>query len=322
MTHTLAVSIINYRTADLTIACLRSVLADIGDLDVRVVVVDNASGDGSAEAIADWIGERSRSAPVPVDLVRSPVNSGFSGGHNQGIAAADARFYLILNSDAALRPGFFRTILDAAGRHPRAGFFAPRLTYEDGEVQTSCFRFPGPASEFIRSACTGAVTRALRRYEVALGPDPDPDRIDWASFACILLRREMIDAIGPMDEGYFLYFEDAEYCLRARRAGWGIVHVPEAVAVHHRGGSGPVKSLARAARRLPPYYYASRTRFLRQAHGAAGPAMANLAWLAGRGLAFGRLLAGRRPNPVAQAEARDIWTNVTSPLGPRRAPGE
>ena len=79
---------------------------------------------------------------------------------------------------------------------------------------------------------------------------PDPAEIGWASFACILLRGEMVSAIGPMDEGYFLYFEDAEYCLRARRAGWRVAYVPEARVVHFRGGSGPVKALARARTEL------------------------------------------------------------------------
>jgi GT2 family glycosyltransferase len=125
-----------------------------------------------------------------------------------------------------------------------------------------------------------------------------------------------------MDEGYFLYFEDAEYCLRARRAGWGIALAPDAVAVHFRGGSGPVKALARARRRLPPYYYASRTRFFRQAYGPLGPVLANLMWGAGRLIAQMRRLTGRAVPTASASEARDIWTNALHPLGPRRAPGE
>jgi GT2 family glycosyltransferase len=319
MTHRIAVSIINYRTADLTIQCARSVLDDMGGIDGRVVVVDNFSGDGSAETIAAWIAGL---ADPRVELVRSQTNSGFSGGHNQGIAAADAAFYLVLNSDAVLRPGFIAAILAAADAHPKAGFVAPRLEGEDGVPQVSCFRFPTPGSELIRGANTAQITRALKRREVALGTDPDPAEIQWASFACILLRREMIDELGPMDEGYFLYFEDAEYCLRGRRAGWGIVHAPQAVAVHFRGGSGPVKTLAKARKRMPAYYYASRTRFLYQAHGRTGLLAANAAWLLGRAIAQGRRLAGKPVYAMAEAEMRDIWINATTPLGPRRAPWE
>jgi N-acetylglucosaminyl-diphospho-decaprenol L-rhamnosyltransferase len=320
MSHRVVVSIINYRTGEMTLACVRSALADLEGIDGRVVVVDNASGDGSAEMIEAWIA--AQEPPVPVTLVRSATNSGFSGGHNQGFAAAAAEFYLILNSDALLRRGFLAAMLAAAAADPGSGILAPRIEYEDGTVQTSCFRFHGPLSELIRVARTGPVTRVFARHEVALGPDPDPTRIEWASGACLMFRGDMIAAIGPMDEGYFLYYEDAEYCLRARRAGWRLAYVPQAVAVHFRGGSGPVKTLASARRRLPAYYYASRSRFLYQAHGRASLLAANLLCYAGWAVAQLGRLAGKRKHPVAEKELADIWTNFSDPLGPRRAPGE
>ena len=316
----LVISIINYRTGDLTIACVRSVLAELEanpDLDAHVVVLDNASGDGSAEEIEAWLA--GEAAGQPVTLVRSPTNSGFSGGHNQGMAARAADFYLILNSDTALRPGFFAALMAAVGTAPAGtGFFAPRLEFEDGTAQNSHFRFFSPQSELIRGAGTGPVTKLLARYDIPLGIDPAPDRIDWASFACILLDARMVRTIGPMDEGYFLYFEDAEYCWRARQAGWRVMPVLAARAVHHRGGSGPVKALAAARKRMPAYYYASRTRFFRQAHGRAGPIVANLLWHLGRVIANLRILTGRSVPPAVEAETRDIWINVLDPLGDRR----
>ena len=316
----IAISIINYQTCDLTLNCVRTVLDDIGALDARVVVVDNASGDGSAAMIAEWI--TAQPVGTPVELVRSTTNTGFSGGHNQGIAAVEAEYYLLLNSDAVLRPGFLRAILAAAVAHPKAGLIAPRIETDAGEVQVSQFRFHNPWSELVRAAGAGPIARALRRRVVALDPPVDPDAVEWASFACILLRGDMVRALGPMDEGYFLYFEDAEYCLRARRAGWGIALAPEAVAVHFRGGSGPVKKNAKARKRLPAYYYSSRARFLYQAHGRAGLFGANLAWHSGRMVARLRALMGGRPHPAVEREAQDIWTNFRTPLGPRHAPGE
>ena len=107
----------------------------------EVVVVDNASEDGSAEAIAAWID--AQPTGTPVKLVSSETNSGFSGGHNQGIRACDAEFYLLLNSDALLRPGFCANILAAAEARPKDGLFAPRIEHDDGDVQTSCFRYWG-----------------------------------------------------------------------------------------------------------------------------------------------------------------------------------
>lgn len=315
MSVRITVSIINFRTARMTIDCVASVLADL-DGRGQVVVVDNRSDDGSAEEIGAWIA--AQGPDLPVRLVCSARNSGYSGGHNQGMAAVPADHYLILNSDALLRPGFFDAMLATSDAHPEAGMIVPRLEGEDGVAQVNCFRFAGIASEFIRGASSGPVTKLLKRREVALGIDPPDDRIEWASFACILLNGRMVDQVGPMDEGYFLYFEDSEYCLRARRAGWRILRQPGAVAVHFRGGSGPVKALARAKKRAPEYYYRSRSRFLTQAHGRAGLIAANLAWHAGRGLAQLRRLLGK-PVPVAsEHEAGDLWTGAASPLDPFR----
>jgi hypothetical protein len=320
MTREIVISIINYRTPQLTSECVGSVLDQIEEIDAEIVIVDNQSGDGSVAALEAWMSGLPSGAPVR--LVRSPTNSGFSGGHNQGMAAVPAAYYLVLNSDTVLRPGFMARILDEARSHSEAGFIAPRLEGEDGTVQNSCFRFPGPLSEFIRGANTGPVTRALKAYDVSLGPAPEPAEIDWASFACILLNGTMVREIGPMDEDFFLYFEDAEYCLRARRAGWRVHYCPDAAAVHFRGGSGPVKALAKERKRLPAYYYSSRTRFLYKAHGRAGLWVANMLWLAGRTIAGLRQLSGRKGNNFRQAEIVDIWTNVWTPLGPRHAPGE
>lgn len=315
----ITVSIINYRTGQMTLDCVRSVLADAGQWPVHVTVVDNRSDDGSADLIGDWIA--AQDPAVPVTLVRSVTNSGYSGGHNQGMAAMPADHYLILNSDALLRPGFFDAIHAAISRHPQAGLIVPRLEGEDGEVQNNCFRFAGPTSEFIRGAMSGPVTKLLKHRVVALDADPVDAQIEWASFACILLNGAMVDQIGMMDEGYFLYFEDSEYCLRARRAGWPIVRAPQAVAIHFRGGSGPVKELARARKRAPEYYYRSRARFLTQAHGRAGLIAANLAWHSGRMLAQLRRLAGKPVHRAVQAEGRDLWIGTTDPLAAFRPKG-
>ncbi|MBK0329343.1 glycosyltransferase family 2 protein [Rhodobacteraceae bacterium F11138] len=320
MLPSIGVSIINYKTAALTIACVQSVLADIGDLPVRIVVVDNASGDGSAEHIATWIAEQP--ADTPIELIRSGVNTGFSGGHNMGMSALDTDWYLLLNSDGVLRRGFLKALQAAAGSKPDIGMITPQIETDDGNIQVSCFRFHSPWSELIRGAGSGPVTRILKNHVVALQPPVNPEQIEWASFACILLNARMVKQIGPMDEGYFLYFEDAEYCLRARRAGWSIAQDTQAVMVHYRGGSGPVKALEQARKRLPPYFYASRTRFYRQAYGIFGPWLANLMWSAGRLMAQVRQLLGKPAPRRIEAEPRDIWTNALRPLGPRRAPGE
>ena len=320
MPREIAISIINFRTGDLTLTCVQSVLADIDALDAEIIVVDNASGDGSAEQIAAWI--EAQPQPVPIRLIRAETNSGFSGGHNLGIAHSDCAYVLILNSDAILRPRFFHAILQAARATPAAGLIAPRVEGEDGAVQTSHFPFASPLSELVRAAATGPVTKLLQHRVVALPPGTPDSRIDWVSFACVLLKREMIREIGPMDEGYFLYFEDSEYCLRAKRAGWKIATAAEAVAVHYRGGSGPVKALEQARKRLPSYFYHSRSRFLRHAHGHAGLILANLLWHVGRGIAHLRRLFRKPVHAAIEREARDIWQGAWTPLAPRHTSGE
>lgn len=311
----LVVSIINYRTPDLTLSCVESVLAQGGAHDLSVVVIDNASGDGSVEAIRAWIA--ARQPPVPVTLMASDLNLGFAGGHNAVMRAHPAAFYLLLNSDAVLRDGAVMRLLAAAETSPLAGLLAPALEDADGTRQVSCFRAHTPLSELIRGAATGPVTRLLARYDVPLAPVPDPQEIGWVSFACVLIRQEVIARTGGLDDGFFLYYEDAEFCHRVRQAGWQIAYIPEAQVVHLRGGSGPVKALSRAARRLPPYYYRSRARYFRKVHGRAGLLAANLCWGAGRLVAAARRLAGKPVPRAREREWRDIWTGLAQPLRPQ-----
>ncbi len=320
MNREIVVSIINYRTPEMTIESAQSVLEQFEGVNGEVVIVDNLSGDNSIDVLEGWLSTLPNDAPIR--LIRSPANLGFSGGHNLGMAAVIANYYLILNSDALLRPGFIDRILLEARAHPEAGFIAPRLEGDDGSVQNSCFRFPSPIGEFIRGANTGVITKVLNGHYTSMGIDPDPSQIEWASFACILVNAQMYQEIGPMDEGFFLYFEDAEYCLRGRRAGWHVHHCPEARAVHFRGGSGPVKKMLIERKRLPAYFYSSRTRFMYLAYGRFGLWRANILWLFGHTIAVTRKLAGRKNNYLKPGESVDIWTNIWNPMGPRHAPGE
>ncbi|WP_417250397.1 glycosyltransferase family 2 protein [Celeribacter sp.] len=314
----MVVSIINYRTAALTCACLATVVPQVRGRAARVVVVDNASGDGSDDEIADWIAREG--AGDCVTLIRSQRNSGFSGGHNQTIEAFNARAYFILNSDAYLREGCIDALMVALEAHPRAGLIGTRLEAEDGTAQPTFFRMPGAMSEMIRAARTGFVTRALRRFDLPLPNPPQSAEIGWASFAAIVVTRQVIEAIGPMDDGYFLYFEDTDYGVRTKRAGFDIAYAPDARVVHYCGGSSPVESLNAARKRLPAYYYASRTRLFYKTHGRMGLLAANLAWHAGRVIAAARVLVGGSYPRANENEARDIWTNFLDPLGDPKAP--
>jgi len=297
---------------------LATLLPEIHGLSARVVVVDNNSGDNSASVIQEWIAAQDNGGLVL--FVQSTVNSGFAGGNNTGIRALQAQSYLLLNSDTLVRPGAIRQILENADMHPEAGLISPRLEWPDGNAQQSCFRFHTPYRELMAAAQTGLIDRWLARYVVAMPVQQGVARPQWTSFACVLIRDEVLQKIGLLDEGYFMYFEDAEFCYRARKAGWDIVHNPNAHIVHLRGGSSPVKERTRQRKSLPRYYYESRSRFYFQLNGWAGLTAANLLWWLGRMVSLPRQLLGRPDKAAVERQWLDIWTNWLHPLKPYTRP--
>lgn len=310
----LAVVIVNYRTGGLTVEALRSLAGDMEDrADRCAVVVDNASGDGSTEVIENAIAENQWQDWAR--LIRSPANDGFSAGNNIGIRAATADFYLLLNSDARVRPGAVERLLDAMASLPEAGLIGPRLEDEDGTPQDSSFRNLTPVTELMTSAATGPIDRLLARHRISLGVHDYLLEAEWVSFACVMIRRSVIEAIGPMDEDYFLYFEDVDYCRRARAAGWKVVTDPSARVVHLRGGTASLKTAMRERQRLPRYHYASRARYFAKFHGGrAGIALANLMWMSGRGVSLLRHMTGNRTAQTVDRQALDNWMFFAHPL--------
>jgi GT2 family glycosyltransferase len=311
----LTIVIINYKTPQLVIDCLGTLLPETAELNAKVVVVDNASKDNSCDIIQQWISEQA--CLYKVELIKSTDNTGFSGGNNTGIKAEKAEYYLLLNSDTLVRKGAISLLLEAAKEHDQAGLISPRLEWGNGVPQESCFRFHSPLSELISSANTGAITRLLRKFNVPHPVSNKPNFYDWTSFACVLIRAEVFDDIGLMDDGYFMYFEDVAFSHKALQAGWKVLNIPDAHVVHLRGGSSPVKSQAKQRKRLPRYYYESRTRFFYQIYGALGLLMANIFWTLGFCISLIRaLLSSTFKTNVSECQWRDIWTNFMSPLKP------
>ena len=310
----LAVVIINYKTADLVMQCLESLLPQLAYLEARVLLVDNRSPDDSVAKLKDWLAAHDGRGTV--QLIEAETNSGFSAGNNTGIRAANADYYLLLNSDTIVRPDAIAILLRTADANPKAGLVSPRLEWQDGTAQQSCFRFISPVSELIGTAQTGIITSALNAFDVPLPVSETIVEPDWTSFACVLIRHKALNEAGPMDEGFFMYFEDAEFCRRARRAGWEIVHNPQARVVHLRGGSSPVKQRALERKRLPRYYYASRTRYLYLSYGWLGLTLANILWWLGRFVSKSREIVERREPGIPRYQWLDIWTNWFHPAAP------
>ena len=308
----LSVVIVNYRTPNLVIDCLVTLLPELQGLDARVVIVDNHSLDDSATVIRKWLAVNDNNNLVL--LLESPVNAGFASGNNLGIKAISAQLYLLLNSDTLIRPGAIHTLINTALNEPKAGLLSPRLEWPDGLGQESCFRFHTPMSELIGSAQTGAVDKLLKKHVVPMPLQTQISTPDWTSFACVLIKDEVIQDIGLLDEGYFMYFEDVAFCHRAQNAGWTIVHNPEAHVVHLRGGSSPVKAQTIMKKRVPKYFYESRARFFYEVYGWTGLVAANVLWWAGRLISKSRQILGRSDKAAVDRQWLDIWSNWLNPL--------
>ncbi|HEX4589791.1 MAG TPA: glycosyltransferase family 2 protein, partial [Gemmataceae bacterium] len=274
----LLVVIVNYRTADLTIDCLRSLAGEAAALPgLRAVVVDNASGDGSAQRLAAAVREYPWASFQPL-----AGNHGFAAGNNAGLKPAlsadqPPQYILLLNPDTAVRPGGVHELLRFLEAHPDVGLVGPRLEDPEGTPQRSAFRFPTVLGELENGTRLGLLTRALSRYVVAPPVPVEACRSDWLSGACLLVRREVFEAVGLLDEGYFLYFEEVDFCRRAADAGWPCWYVPSARVVHRVGSSTGWTT----TRRRPGYWFASRRRYLRRHLGAGKTLLADVLWTTG-----------------------------------------
>jgi len=160
------------------------------------------------------------------------------------------------------------------------------------------------------------VTRLLHRHDTLLPITESPREVGWVGFSCAVVRREVLEQVGLLDDGYFMYFEDVDYCRRVAAAGWKVLYWPDAKVVHLQGASSQVTHVDGRRRRAPRYFYAARARYFAKFYGRGGLWLANTCWYLGRLLAIPRELLGRRPLH-REREALDIWTNALRPIGGR-----
>lgn len=281
---------INYRTPELTIECLASIQRERRTLGypIEAVAVDNRSDDGSEEKLRAAI--RTEFSDF-ASLIVSPENGGFAYGNNQGIRPAmesDAPpdYFLLLNPDSEALPGCIDMLVRFMDATPSAGLAGPRIESGNGVVQHSAFRFPTVVGELERGMSLGVLSKLLERWVEAPPIRLETHQTDWVSGAAVIIRRDVIQSIGLMDESYFLYYEEVDFCLRAHRAGWSCWYVPEAGVIHRAGAATGVSHDDEnevKRKRLPRYWFESRRRYFEKNH---SPGYANLADLA-YGTAFG-----------------------------------
>jgi N-acetylglucosaminyl-diphospho-decaprenol L-rhamnosyltransferase len=279
------VVIVNYRSADLTVDCLRSLAPERSAVPgLRVVVTDNRSPDDSVakltaasanEGWADW-----------VQLLPLEANGGFAYGNNGAIRPALATaprpdYVLLLNPDTVVRPGGVAELVSFMDGHPAVGLAGSRLEDPDGTPQVSAFRFPSIASEFDRGVRLGIVTRLLKNRVVAPPVPTEAGPCDWVAGASLIVRPAVFDAVGLMDERYFMYFEEVDFCLAAHRAGWPCWYVPASRVVHLVGAVSQLSDSRKHRKRRPAYWFESRRRYFVKNHGRLYAAAADAAFLAG-----------------------------------------
>jgi GT2 family glycosyltransferase len=286
----LSIIILSFNTLDITRKCLSCIEQFRPDVHHEVLVVDNASRDRSAEMVE-------REFPW-VTLIRLQKNKGFAGGNNEGICRASGRYILLLNSDAFIAQGVIDSTLAYMQDHPSAGVLGCLLTNPDGSRQPSARMLPGHMNKFF--VMTGLTARFHRsrlfgRVDYSWWDHSHPRPVGWVVGAYFLIRREVLDGIGMLDERYFLYFEEIDFCRAAAKAGWDVIFYPHARVVH-LGGQSAIQSEKRVSstgRQSLAERIRSEFRYYRKWNGITSVLLSALLETAWKTLVFVKNLASR-----------------------------
>jgi len=250
--HDVSVIIVTRNTRNLTLAAIRSVSENSDGLDLEILVVDNGSTDGTSDAIS-----RGMSG---VRCLRSETNLGFARAVNRAASVTDGEFLLLLNSDAQLAPGALAAAVSWMRRNTRCGVAGAQLLNPDGSRQNSIANFPTLATELLNKSLLRRI--APRRYPGKEHAFSSPVEVETVVGAFMLVRRELWDLLGGLDERFFFFVEETDFCFQARRAGWSTMHLPQVLVTH--GGGQSAKQVLPAAR---VEYWRSRYAYFEKNHG-------------------------------------------------------
>jgi len=292
-----AAVIVTYKSAQLAIECVRTIQAERGTegMRIRAIVVDNASGDlPSIEKAVEANGW----APW-VTLIPAPMNGGFAYGNNLGIQRAYANgapdYVYLLNPDTEVRPGAIGSLVRFLEAHPDVGIAGSSFEYLDGRDWPISFRFPTLLSELTYGLQFGPITRLLERWTVARRMARVNQPTDWICGASMMIRPAVFAAIGGLDENYFLYFEETDFCFRARQAGFSTWYVPESRVMHIMGQSTKITDETLELKRLHAYWFESRKRYFAVTFGVGLAVLIDIVAVLAHSLGLLKLTALRRP---------------------------
>jgi len=288
----LSIAVVSWNTRDLLLDCLQSVYETLDDVAFEVLVVDNASTDGSLTAVRENFPSARR--------IANRENLGFSRANNQAIRQSRGRLVLLLNSDARLTGDAARQLVGLMEAREDLGIVGPCLMYPDGRPQVDHGPLPSLASEIWSLA-------GLDKLRVRQPPEVEPVETGKVSGACLVARRQMLQEIGLLDEGYFMFSEEIDLCYRARQAGWKVMYLPSAQVIHWGGGSTGL---------TPERYlmlYRSKVRYFAKHYGTR---QAKLLLGAMRVTAHLKVLACGllRQTNRSRARADDFWPTVADGL--------
>jgi GT2 family glycosyltransferase len=261
-----SIVVVNYNTLDLLRDCLNSVMQAEGRA-CQIIVVDNASADGSADMVEKEFPE--------VFLVRNSQNVGFAKANNQGITFAKGKYILLLNSDTIVRSGAIRIMSEFLDSDSSVGGVSCKLLNEDGTIQASVGNRPGPmlllfrllgvsrlisddrTRQWLARSFGFLLGRTIRSYLTPYAVDHSPVEVESISAACLMLRKEVVEQVGVLDERFFMYLEDMDYCIRLRQAGWKLYYLPHCEILHLAGASsgGRMRNYSVHSYRALFYFY-------------------------------------------------------------------
>jgi GT2 family glycosyltransferase len=248
-----SIIIVNWNTKEFLLPCVRSVLEGEQRISREVIVVDNGSQDGSEDEVKKTI-------PL-IHLVENEKNLGFARAVNQGIQNASGKYVLLLNPDTRVKNGAIEQLMSFMDAHPEAGVVGAQLLNADGSKQNSIANFPSLATELLNKHLLRWLSP--KRFPGKERIYSDPIEVDSVIGACMMVRRGVIEQVGVLDEDYFLFLEETDWCYRMKRAGWRIYHVPDAEVYHCQG-----KSAEKEKKRARVEYFRSRYHFFKKNKGS------------------------------------------------------